>query len=284
MPTSTDPLLKRLLGLLEAELAQAVELRHALHEQPELAREERRTAALVAEALPVSCTAVAGTGRLARVGGSDTAPLAIRAELDGLPIHERTNAPYSARGETMHACGHDVHMAALVALMRAAEKISEELPAPLLAIFQPSEEVLPSGAQELLSAGLGEPAPAAVLAAHVHPELPWGSVGLDAGTVNASSDSVEITVEGEPSHGAYPHLGRACIAASTPATGSRGAAADGRGGRRRHRLGARLPRQLRADRGRAGAGERRAHRRRCARPRRAGGPLDRPRVALVRLR
>jgi len=208
MPGSTDPLLKRLLGLLERELPRAVELRHSLHSQPELARCEQQTGSLIAAALPVACSAVAGTGRLARVGLGDRVPLAIRAELDGLPIRERTDASYSARGETMHACGHDVHMAALVALVRAADALGEDLPAPLLAIFQPSEEVLPSGAQELLLEGLGEPAPAAVLAAHVHPELPWGSVGLDAGTVNASSDSVEITVEGEPSHGAYPHLGR----------------------------------------------------------------------------
>jgi amidohydrolase len=209
MPPSTDTLLARLLELIDSELAAAVQLRHRLHEQPELAHQELRTATIVADALPVACTTVAGTGRLARVGPATGKPLAIRAELDGLPIHERTHAPFSARGETMHACGHDVHMAALVAVMHAAHALGDALPTPLLAIFQPSEEAFPSGAEQLARDGeLAEQAPAAVLAAHVHPEMPWGAVALDAGAVNASSDSVEIVIEGEPSHGAYPHQGR----------------------------------------------------------------------------
>jgi amidohydrolase len=209
MPRSTDRLLAELLELLEGELAQAVQLRHRLHEQPELAHQEQRTAAIVTEALPVACATAAGTGRIARIGPDAGRALAIRAELDGLPIREHTNAPFSARGDTMHACGHDVHMAALVALVRAAHALGDALPAPLLAIFQPSEEAFPSGAEQLArDRKLTEHPPAAVLAAHVHPELPWGAVALDAGAVNASSDSVEIVVEGEPSHAAYPHHGR----------------------------------------------------------------------------
>ena len=108
----------------------------------------------------------------------------------------------------MHACGHDVHMAALVALARAAHALGDALPAALLAVFQPSEEAYPSGAEQLIRGELARLAPAAVVAAHVHPELPWGTVALDPGAVNASCDAVEITVEGEPSHGAYPHHGR----------------------------------------------------------------------------
>jgi amidohydrolase len=208
MQRSTDTLLARLLAALERELPRAVALRQRLHARPELAHAEQQTAAAIAAELPVACTTIAGTGRLARIGPRDGAPLAVRAELDGLPIEERTGAPFSATGRTMHACGHDVHMAALVALARAAHALGDSLPSALLAIFQPSEEAYPSGAQQLVREGLAEIAPAAVLAAHVHPELPWGTVALDAGAVNASSDSVEISVEGQPSHGAYPHLGR----------------------------------------------------------------------------
>jgi amidohydrolase len=209
MATSTDTLLGQLLALIDSELADAVRLRRLLHEQPELAHEELRTATIVADALPVQTTTVAGTGRLARIGAPDGPLLAIRAELDGLPIREQTMSSFSSAGETMHACGHDVHMAALVALVRAAHKLGEQLPVALLAIFQPSEEAFPSGAEQLAREGaLAAHAPAAVLAAHVHPELPWGAVALDAGAVNASSDSVEIVVEGRPSHGAYPHQGR----------------------------------------------------------------------------
>jgi amidohydrolase len=207
MPGSTDATLARLLAALEPELAGAVELRHRLHAVPEPAHEERHTAEIVREHLPVAAASAAGTGLLARVGPAEGAPIAVRAELDGLPIAERTGAPFSATGETMHACGHDVHMAALIALARAAAKL-EELPAPLLAVFQPSEEAYPSGAEQLAAGELARAAPRAVVAAHIHPELPWGGVALDEGPVNAASDSVEITVEGEPSHGAYPHRGR----------------------------------------------------------------------------
>jgi amidohydrolase len=208
MPRSTDPLLAQLLAALDSELESAVELRRRLHAEPELAHAEHRTAAIVAEALPAASETVAGTGRIARVGPASGPTLALRAELDGLPLRERTGAAFSARGEVMHACGHDVHMAALVAVARAAHRLAGDLPIALLAVFQPSEETYPSGAALLAREELARAAPAAVLGVHVHPELPWGELALDAGTVNASSDSVEIVLEGEPSHGAYPHRGR----------------------------------------------------------------------------
>jgi len=205
-----------MLEAIERELPRAVALRQRLHAHPELAHAEEQTAASVAAELPVPCATVAGTGRIARVQGSgdadgdlgQLAAVAVRAELDGLPIQERTGASFAATGAVMHACGHDVHMAALVALTRAAHELRDALPAPLLAVFQPSEEAYPSGAEQLAGGELAATAPAAIVAAHVHPELPWGAVALDPGAVNASCDAVEITVEGEPTHGAYPHRGR----------------------------------------------------------------------------
>jgi amidohydrolase len=196
-----------LLEALEAELEDAVALRRRLHEHPELAHAERWTSETVAVALPVACEAVAGTGLLARIGGPGQA-VAVRAELDGLPVIEATGAPFSAPGETMHACGHDVHMAALVALTRAASRVAAELPAPLLAVFQPSEEAYPSGAKLIADQIPALLDPLAVVGAHVHPELPWGTVAIDGGPVNASCDAIEIEIHGEASHGAYPHLGR----------------------------------------------------------------------------
>ena len=210
MPRSTEAaVLTRLLAGIESELPRAVELRHRLHAHPELAHAELETSAAVAAELPVACGRVAGTGLIARVGAAEEAAVAVRAELDGLPISERTGAPFSADAAAgaMHACGHDVHMAALVALARAAHVLGEELPAPLLAVLQPSEEAYPSGAEQLLEP-LAARAPAAIVAAHVHPELPWGAVALDPGTVNASCDIFEIALVGEPTHGAYPHRGR----------------------------------------------------------------------------
>jgi amidohydrolase len=208
MPLSTEELLTRLLAGIERELPAAIELRRRLHSQPELAHEEELTAAAVAKELPLSSTTVAGTGLLARVGPAGGPAVAVRAELDGLPVTERTQASYRATGGRMHACGHDVHMAALVALTRSAHELGAELPVALLALFQPSEEAYPSGAEQLANGELAAIAPAAVVAAHVHPEIEWGAVALDEGVVNASSDSVEITVTGEPTHAAYPHLGR----------------------------------------------------------------------------
>jgi amidohydrolase len=222
MPPFTDQtLLRSLLDGIEQELPRAVELRRRLHAQPELAHGERATAAAVAAELPVDAQRAAGTGLLARIGAEDDAPpappapvVAVRAELDGVPVQERTGASFSATGPAMHACGHDVHMAALVALTRAAHAYAQahehehELPAPLLAVFQPSEEAYPSGAEELARGELAGVPLAAVVSAHIHPELAWGSVALDAGVVNASCDAIEIVVEGEPTHGAYPHHGR----------------------------------------------------------------------------
>jgi amidohydrolase len=208
MPRSSETALRALLAALDDQLAAAAALRRRLHEAPELAHHERATAATIAAALPVPSEAVAGTGLLARVGAGEGAPVAVRAELDGLPIREATGAEFSAKGETMHACGHDVHMAALVALVGAAATLGEQLPAPLLAVFQPSEEAYPSGAELVSEQAFASSPPRAVVAAHVHPELQWGSVAIDAGEVNASCDAIEIEITGEPTHGAYPHRGR----------------------------------------------------------------------------
>ena len=208
MPPSTEELLAELLAGIERELPAAVELRRVLHARPELAHSERETAAAVAAALPVEPAPAAGTGLIARIGPEGVPAIAVRAELDGLPLRERTGAPFSASGQAMHACGHDVHMAALVALARAAHALGERLPAALLAVLQPSEEAYPSGAEELARGELARFAPAAVLAAHIHPEVEWGAVALDAGPVNASCDAFTIVVAGEPAHGAYPHRGR----------------------------------------------------------------------------
>ena len=210
MRASTDAraLLVRLLEALEPELAAAEALRERLHARPELANAEHETAAIVLAALDAAdVERVAGTGILARIGPRAGPAVALRAELDALALRERTAAPYAATSGAMHACGHDVHMAALVALFRAARRVESALPAPLLAIFQPSEEDYPSGAVGLLGEGRLEGV-ATVAAAHVHPDVPPGAVTADDGPVNASSDNFLIVVEGRGGHAAYPHATR----------------------------------------------------------------------------
>jgi amidohydrolase len=163
----------------------------------------------VAEALDApDVEPVAGTGILARAGPPRGRPVAVRAELDALPIREQTGAPFAAENGLMHACGHDVHMAALAALFHAARRSQSSLAGPLLALYQPSEETYPSGAEAIVreKATLGDVG--AVVAAHVHPEVPWGCVSVEPGPVNASCDYLRITVEGSGGHGAYPHRAR----------------------------------------------------------------------------
>ena len=201
---STD-LLRTLLDSLDEELPQAVELRKRLHSIPEPSHEEHATSGLIAEALGASTVErVARTGLVARVGPPWDA-VVVRAELDALPIEEETGVPFAATNGFMHACGHDVHMAALVAVFRAAGRIEGSLPKPLVALFQPSEEAYPSGADLVVREGALGNRTGAIVAAHVHPEVPWGSVSVEAGPVNASSDNLRITVEGAGGHGAYPH-------------------------------------------------------------------------------
>jgi len=201
---STD-LLRTLLDLLTEELSQAIELRERLHAMPEPSHKERVTAHLVAQALGAGgVESVARTGLLARVGPPGEA-VAVRAELDALPIEEETGAPFAATNGFMHACGHDVHMAALAALFRAAGGAAESLPKSLVALLQPSEEAYPAGADLIVREGVLAEGTGAVVAVHVHPEVPWGSVSVEAGPVNASSDNLRIVLEGSGGHGAYPH-------------------------------------------------------------------------------
>lgn len=201
-------LLQTLLESLEDELPRAVALRERLHANPEPSHKERATARLVAEALgAVPVETVAGTGLVTRVGPPGDA-VAVRAELDALPIGEETGAPFAAANGLMHACGHDVHMAALAAVFRAAGRMEGRLPKPLAALYQPSEEAYPSGADLILREGILDSRVAAVVAAHVHPDLPWGTISVEAGAVNASSDNLRVVIEGEGGHGAYPHRTR----------------------------------------------------------------------------
>ncbi len=197
---------------LAAELPAAVDLRHDLHAHPEVSGQETWTVQRVAAALDASdAPAVAGTGRLVRRGPSAGPAIAVRAELDALPMRERTQLSFAADGEAMHSCGHDVHLAALVALARS---MPADAPVGLLAVVQPREELSPSGAEDVVATGvLAEHDVRAVVGAHLQPQLPTGTVASDPGVVNASVDEFELQVVGEGGHGAYPHLAADTIGA-----------------------------------------------------------------------
>ncbi len=195
---------------LEDELPAAVRLRHELHRAPDVSGSEEPTARRVVAAMTAGAsvaaglTTVAGAGRLLHLGPAGPA-IGIRAELDALPIVEQTGSPFAAEGAAMHACGHDVHLAAVTALTRAARGV--DLPLGLVALLQPREEVGPTGASDVVAAGvLLEHDVRALVAAHVQPQVAAGHVAADAGPVNAAVDEVEIVVTGRGGHGAYPHL------------------------------------------------------------------------------
>ena len=192
---------------LAAELPAAIALRRLVHSDPEPSGAETRTVERVGAAIGERSTEVADTGRLIRIGADGGPCVAVRAELDALPVIERTASPDAARNGFMHACGHDVHMAAVAALARAAAGL--ELPLALLAILQPREERPPSGAHDILAAtALESHDVRAVVGAHVQPLLERGTVAATTGGVNAASDRFDIVITGRGGHGGYPHLAR----------------------------------------------------------------------------
>ncbi|MFD1938272.1 M20 family metallopeptidase [Nonomuraea mangrovi] len=199
---------ERLLAALRAELPAACELRRRLHAEPCVSGQEGPTLKQVLDALPAAAAPdpVAGTGALVRIGGDGPA-VGVRGELDALPITEQTGVPWAATNGAMHACGHDVHLAALVALARAVDRTGG--PAPLIAVLQPREETYPSGALDIVESGaLAAHQVRAMVAAHVQPVLGGGTVACTPGPVNACADEFTLIVRGSGGHAAYPHLTR----------------------------------------------------------------------------
>ncbi|WP_028934653.1 M20 metallopeptidase family protein [Pseudonocardia spinosispora] len=194
---------------LTAQLAAAHALRRRLHASPDVSGDESATRETVLSALPagVGSAGVAGTGAVVRIGGPGPA-VGLRAELDALEVTETTGIEWASRRTgLMHACGHDVHLAAAVAVARAVHAVGG--PAPLLLVLQPREESYPSGARDVVESGaLAVHGCAAMIGAHVQPVLAPDVVACVPGGVNASSDEFELLVTGEPGHAAYPHLAR----------------------------------------------------------------------------
>lgn len=193
--------------MLDHHLAASADLRRSIHREPDLSGDESGTRDKVLAALPLATrvTNVACTGAIVRIGGSGPA-IGIRGELDALPLTETTGAPWaSQRPGVAHACGHDVHLAALVAVAQTVAELA--FPVPLVVILQPREETYPSGAKDITRdpAILAENL-VAMIGAHVQPNLPVGVVACVPDGVNGSSDEFEIMVHGTSGHAAYPHL------------------------------------------------------------------------------
>lgn len=205
-------------GRVRAYFPEAVEVRRHLHRLPELCFQEKQTAAFVAGYLR-ECglevqTGMAGTGIKAILKGERQGPVVgIRADMDGLPIEEKTGLAFHSRDSgVMHACGHDGHMTNVLITAKILSEIKEKIPGTVVFIFQPCEEGAPdgtpSGADRMIREGVLEnPKIEAMLGLHVMPGYPVGTVALREGPLMANVASVFITVNGKSSHGAFPHQG-----------------------------------------------------------------------------
>ncbi len=189
-------------------VSKIVALRRDLHQHPELSWQETRTASKVCETLDDLQIAyrknVAGTGVVADIPGGIAGPrVALRADLDALPIHEETGLPFASQNEgVMHACGHDGHTSMLIgaAMLLAGE---ESLPAPVRLRFQPAEES-GDGAKAVIKEGVLDDV-AMIFGGHLDRHFPTGTIAVTEGPVNASSDRFRVEIVGKGGHAARPH-------------------------------------------------------------------------------
>lgn len=196
----------------EALLPELVQIRRHLHANPELSFQEFETAAFVAAALdklgiPYE-QGIGGTGIVALIKGRNAEKkcIALRADMDALPITEENETEYRSRNEgVMHACGHDVHTTCLLGAAHILQELKNEFEGTLKLIFQPGEEKSPGGASLMVQAGVLEnPKPQAIIGLHVYPQLPAGTAGFRAGQYMASADEIYITIKGKGGHAALP--------------------------------------------------------------------------------
>ncbi|MFD0939916.1 M20 metallopeptidase family protein [Pedobacter boryungensis] len=186
--------------------------RHHIHANPELSFKEFQTSLFIKEKLTkwgIEFTDMANTGVVGLIKGkipSDNI-IALRADMDALPIHEANDKPYRSKNQgVMHACGHDVHSSSLLGTAYILNQLKDEFAGTIKLVFQPAEEVLPGGASIMIKEGVLEnPKPQAIVGQHVMPLIETGKVGFRSGIYMASTDELYVTVHGKGGHGAQPH-------------------------------------------------------------------------------
>ena len=187
-----------------------VELRRDLHRHPELSWEERRTTDRVIELVERAgwrVTPAPRSGAIAEIGEGDKV-VALRADLDALPVQDLTNDPWSSQVPGVaHACGHDVHTAALVGAAFALAEAHERgaVRGRVRLLFQPAEEVMPGGAKHLVNQGALEDV-SRIFALHCEPSVDVGTIGVRTGAITSAADRIEVRLEGTGGHTSRPHL------------------------------------------------------------------------------
>jgi len=200
--------IKSLAGEIESEV---VENRRHIHAHPELSFEEYNTSAFVKmqlEKLGIPYQEMANTGVVGLIKGekSSDKTIALRADMDALPIVEANEVDYKSKNNgVMHACGHDVHTSSLLGTAKILSKVKSDFGGNIKLIFQPAEERLPGGANLMIKEGVLEnPKPNAVLGQHVMPLIDAGKIGIRSGKYMASTDEIYVTITGKGGHGAQP--------------------------------------------------------------------------------
>lgn len=207
-------LLTKIKSLSEKYAKDVVDMRRHIHANPELSYQEFNTATYVANQLKsfglTPKEEVAKTGLVVEIKGKnpDKKMVALRADMDALPIQEANDVPYkSKKPGVMHACGHDVHTASLLGTAKILNKVKNDFEGTIRLIFQPGEEKNPGGASYMINEGVLEnPPPASIIGQHVFPLLPVGKIGFREGMYMASSDELFLKVIGKGGHGAAPEL------------------------------------------------------------------------------
>lgn len=198
--------------LTQKNLDKIIGHRRHIHQNPELSFEEYNTGQYVSDQLTKlnisHQTEVAGTGILATINGYDEGKvIALRADMDALPIKEETGLPFASENNgVMHACGHDAHTAALLGTAGILQQLRNQWKGTVLLLFQPGEEKFPGGASLVLKEKvLDKPSPDLVIGQHVMPDMPAGHVGFKPGMYMASGDEIYLTIKGKGGHAALPH-------------------------------------------------------------------------------
>ncbi len=206
-------MLEKIKALAKEYTPEFIEIRRYLHANPELSYQEFETSGFVQEKLRqfgIPFQVKATTGVVGLVQGRDPGSriIALRADMDALPILEENDIPYRSKNEgVMHACGHDVHTTCLLGAARILNETKENWQGTVKLIFQPGEEKNPGGASLMIKDGvLEDPRPSAIFGLHVHPGLAAGKMSFRSGQVMASADELYITVKGKGGHAASPHL------------------------------------------------------------------------------
>lgn len=211
---SSSDLISRFLAVAERQAEELIEVRRDLHRHPELSWQEHRTTKLLADRLQtagIAVTLLPGSGLYADLGHGTGPVIALRADLDALPVTDQTGTPWASTVDGVtHACGHDLHTSALLGVGLALADVLDagdgaELPGRVRLIFQPAEEIMPGGALMSIAAGVLESVQQ-IYMLHCDPSLDVGLIGLREGPLTGAADSLEVELHGRGGHTSRPHL------------------------------------------------------------------------------